>query len=90
MNAYTKGGSCIAICGLGGHAFGSFKDSGSGHMWLRDCLPDDLPNAQIWIFGYDSKLNGSQSFQGLEDLASHFRSQIAAIRGDFNVSVRYT
>ncbi|KAF5235110.1 hypothetical protein FAUST_7282 [Fusarium austroamericanum] len=32
----------IAISGLRGHAFGSFKERDGDHMWLRDSLPYDL------------------------------------------------
>ncbi|KFY10214.1 hypothetical protein V491_07762 [Pseudogymnoascus sp. VKM F-3775] len=61
---------CLAICGLGGHAFGSFKDRDSEHMWLCDDLPYDLPTTRIIIYGYESQLHRSGSFQGLEDLAT--------------------
>jgi protein SERAC1 len=77
--------SCIAITGLGGHAFGSFKEKGGQHMWLRDSLPYDLPGVRILVYGYDSHLVGSPSFQGLEALATEFRTQIAAIRRTTNV-----
>ena len=73
--------SCIAISGLGGHAFGSFKERGGYHMWLRDSLPHDLPGARILIYGYDSRLEDSQSFQNVTTLAGQFRNQIQAIRG---------
>src|SRR5947207_12319847 len=73
--------SCIAISGLGGHAFGSFKERGGYHMWLRDSLPHDLPGARILIYGYDTRLEGSQSFQNVTTLAGQFRNQIQAIRG---------
>ncbi|PTB38488.1 hypothetical protein M441DRAFT_71921 [Trichoderma asperellum CBS 433.97] len=32
----------IALSGLGGHAFGSFKERGGSYMWLRDSLLHDL------------------------------------------------
>ncbi|KFY14696.1 hypothetical protein V492_02454 [Pseudogymnoascus sp. VKM F-4246] len=70
----------IAISGLGGHAFGSFKARDGQHMWLCDSLPRDLPGAQIMIYGYDTQLHGSTSFQDLESLASSFRASIAAQR----------
>lgn len=76
----AENSSCIAITGLGGHAFGSFKERGGSHMWLRDSLPHDLPGARILIYGYDSHLVGSQSFQDMEALATQFRTHIAAIR----------
>ncbi|KJZ70126.1 hypothetical protein HIM_10496 [Hirsutella minnesotensis 3608] len=73
----------IAISGLGGHAFGSFKDRGGEHMWLRDALPYDLrsedtdrPMARLMTFGYDSAVAESQSMQNLEDLATAFHNSI--------------
>lgn len=49
-------------------------------MWLCDSLPRDLPGAQIMIYGYDTQLHGSISFQDLESIASSFRASIAAQR----------
>ncbi|KAI0484176.1 hypothetical protein GGR56DRAFT_612699 [Xylariaceae sp. FL0804] len=64
----------IAISGLGGHAFGSFKERGGSHMWLRDSLPNDLGNnTRIMIYGYDSAVASSDSFQTLDDIALRFR-----------------
>ena len=42
-------------------------------MWLRDALPLDLNGAQVWIYGYDTNLVNSTSYQDLEALASTFR-----------------
>ncbi len=50
-------------------------------MWLRDSLPHDLPGARILNYGYDTRLEGSQSFQNVMTLASQFRNQIQTIRG---------
>jgi hypothetical protein len=55
-------------------------------MWLRDSLPHDLPGVRILIYDYDSHLVGSQSFQGMEALATEFRTHIATIRKATNVS----
>jgi hypothetical protein len=66
--------SCLAISGLGGHAFGSFKEKDGSYMWLCDDLPYHLATARIIIYGYKSQLHGSQSFQGLEALASNLRA----------------
>lgn len=60
--------SIIAISGLSGHAFGSFKQRGGHFMWLRDGLPKDLPNTRIFVYGYDTQLQGSSSVQSLTDL----------------------
>lgn len=75
--------SVVAISGLNGHAFGSFKERDGDHMWLRDSLPEDLlwaeteeeaqPMARVLIYGYPSSLVESTSFQGVEAIASSFR-----------------
>ncbi|KFY26104.1 hypothetical protein V493_04270 [Pseudogymnoascus sp. VKM F-4281 (FW-2241)] len=67
---------CLAISGLGCHAFGSFKDRDSAHMWLCDALPYDLTTTRIIIYGYESQLHRSESFQGLEDLAKTLRDPL--------------
>ena len=57
--------SVIAITGLGGHAFGSWRGSFSTEcpldrpMWLRDFLPQRFPNARVMTYGYDSSLRVS-------------------------------
>ncbi len=60
----------IAITGLAGHAFGSW--AAPPHMWLRDFLPNDLPTTRVLLYGYDSKLAGSQSKNILSDLSNNF------------------
>ena len=57
--------SVIAITGLGGHAFGSWRSRIpieypiDRPMWLRDFLPKEFPNARIMTYGYDSSLRQS-------------------------------
>jgi protein SERAC1 len=84
--------SLIAISGLGGHAFGSFKERGGDHMWLRDALPYDItgedsnaPILRVMIHGYESSLQNSDSFQNLEDIGTSFHSSLRslAIAGSF-------
>jgi protein SERAC1 len=70
----------VAICGLGGHAYGSFKERDSPYMWLRDSLPGDMPKCRILTYGYESKLVNSRSFQSLEDIASQFKASLNLIR----------
>ncbi|KFY42179.1 hypothetical protein V494_02544 [Pseudogymnoascus sp. VKM F-4513 (FW-928)] len=43
----------IAVTGLAGHAFDSWSHS-EAHMWLRDYLPKDAPNARILTYGSNS------------------------------------
>lgn len=56
-------------------------------MWLRDALPYDItfendgrPAARVMIYGYESKLPQSNSFQDVEDLATTFHSHLIAIQ----------
>ncbi|VZH89223.1 unnamed protein product [Fusarium fujikuroi] len=58
----------VVVCGLGGHALGSFKEKNGRFVWLRDALPSDIPNARILTYGYDTKLSKSSAFQNLTDL----------------------
>ncbi|KAH0551761.1 hypothetical protein GP486_007020 [Trichoglossum hirsutum] len=59
-----------AVSGLGGHAYGSFKERSGPYMWLVDSLPWELKSARIMTFGFDTKLPDSQSTQDIKDLAS--------------------
>jgi hypothetical protein len=55
-------------------------------MWLRDALPhhiiegnDERPIARVMLFGYESSLPQSQSFQNLEDLATSLHNSLLAL-----------
>ncbi|KAK0651118.1 hypothetical protein B0T16DRAFT_453620 [Cercophora newfieldiana] len=69
---------CIAVSGLASHPFGSWqpKNSDKTFMWLRDELPKTLPAVRPIIYGYDSRLEGSQSFQLIPDIASSLAKQL--------------
>lgn len=77
---FLRGSSIIALSGLNGHAFGSFKKRGDSFMWLRDALPKDFPQARVLIHGQDTRLVNSTSFQNLLDLGEKFQSNLRAIR----------
>ncbi|KAI9861034.1 MAG: hypothetical protein M1813_005463 [Trichoglossum hirsutum] len=67
---------CIAITGLGSHPFGSWKQRSGQHMWLRDSLPQDLNGVRILLYGYDTNLADSQTFQSIDDIAATFKQGI--------------
>jgi hypothetical protein len=48
-------------------------------MWLRDRLPRDFRQVRSIIYGYDTRLIHSHSFQGVEDLALSFLAQLKSI-----------
>jgi hypothetical protein len=70
----------IAISGLSGHAFDSFKEKHGSFMWLRDALPIDLPGARILIYGYGTQIIRSSSFQNLTELGRALYMDIKSIR----------
>ncbi|KAJ2988150.1 hypothetical protein NUW58_g4128 [Xylaria curta] len=64
--------SCIAISGLASHPFGSWqpRDSDKTFMWIRDALPKDIHGIRAVIYGYETKLAESQSFERIGDIAN--------------------
>ncbi|KAI1655243.1 hypothetical protein F4813DRAFT_368207 [Daldinia decipiens] len=65
---------CIAISGLASHPFGSWQPHGrdKSFMWIRDELPQFLPTVRFILYGYDTILRPSTSFQRVSDLANSF------------------
>ena len=49
-------------------------------MWLRDRLPQDVSQLRSFIYGYDTKLFKSHSFQDLDDIASSFITSLRETR----------
>jgi hypothetical protein len=70
--------SCVAISGLASHPFGSWQPKGANKtfMWIRDGLPKDLRGTRAIIYGYDTRLDRSQSFQLISDLALAFVNRL--------------
>jgi hypothetical protein len=73
-------GSVIAIPGLGSHPIGSWKARDRTGVWLRDFLPDDVPNIRVLLYGYDTALEQSDSKQSIIDLAKSLLESIKAFR----------
>jgi len=72
---------CIAVSGLAGHAFGSWKQRGGSFMWLRDSSDWRTRNVRVLLYGYDTSMVGSESFQDIDDIGKRF--------GDALLDVRY-
>ncbi len=47
-------------------------------MWIRDGLPKHLQHSRAVLYGYESKLRDSQSFQTIPDLAKGLINQLEA------------
>ncbi|OTB15867.1 hypothetical protein K445DRAFT_11496 [Daldinia sp. EC12] len=71
---------CIAISGLVSHPLGSWQPHGSdkSFMWIRDELPQFLPTVRFILYGYNTQLHESTSFQRVTDLANSFVNVLQA------------
>lgn len=45
-------------------------------MWIRDTLPELVPGVRFILYGYDTKLVGSKSFQTIPDLAVNLINEL--------------
>jgi hypothetical protein len=78
--------SIIAITGLDGHAYGSWRGKGNlGRMWLRDFLSKDLPHCRTMIYGYNSKLT-SHGVDTIMDYSRGLMEELKKVRGTNEVS----
>ncbi|KAK0761662.1 hypothetical protein N5P37_005644, partial [Trichoderma harzianum] len=67
----------IAITGLDGHAYGSWRGRGNlGRMWLRHFLSQDLPYCRTMTYGYNSKL----STCGIDTIMDYSRGLMEALK----------
>lgn len=73
--------SCFAVSGLASHPFGSWKARNDrvDFMWLRDGLPKHCSNFRCIIYGYDSRLPDSRSFQDIEDISKALTRRLRSI-----------
>src|SRR5439155_14466195 len=69
----------VAVTGLAGHAFGSWSSS-PRQMWVRDFLPQDIPDIAIYTYGYESRLQHASSRSIISDHARRFVDKLAYLR----------
>ena len=72
--------SIVAIHGLGGGPYSTWRDGGTNKVWLRDFLPNDLPDSHIMSFGYNSRWAFSNSASNVEDYARELLEILIARR----------
>jgi protein SERAC1 len=79
--------SIIAIHGLDGHPQKSWT-APNGTLWLRDLLPEKLPQARILTYGYDAYTRGREQLadESVYALAQKLLTDIATERHESNVS----
>ncbi|KAF5000041.1 hypothetical protein FGRMN_2052 [Fusarium graminum] len=78
----------IAIPGLGGHAYDSWRSEGNlGRMWLRDFLSKDLPSCRTMIYGYNSSFS-SHCNDTIMDYGLELIGELKKIRSTDELSQR--
>ena len=88
LSMNTDRNSIIAVHGLNGHAYGTWAHCEAGqpgfeNMWLRDFLPDEVKQARILVYGYNSALLGSNtSVSSVKDFAHDLLQRIIDDRAD--------
>lgn len=68
----------MVISGLASHPFGSWQERGSdkSYMWVRDALPKHLANIRVLLYGYDTTLVDSRSFQSIGEISGTLRDRL--------------
>ncbi|KAI9460337.1 hypothetical protein F5148DRAFT_259058 [Russula earlei] len=69
----------IAIHGLDGHAFNSW--TANGVMWLRDLLPEQVPDARVLLYGYNANLVKDASRSRIKEHARLFIRSLKGLEG---------
>ncbi|KAH7194033.1 hypothetical protein DER44DRAFT_792603 [Fusarium oxysporum] len=76
----------IAIAGLDGHAYGSWRGKGYlRRIWLRDFLSKDLPCCRMIIYGYNSKLS-SHGINTITDYRQELIEELKKVQNTEEVS----
>ncbi|KAK1762095.1 ankyrin repeat protein [Phialemonium atrogriseum] len=71
---------CVVVSGLSSHPFGSWKERGGQFMWLvddNDAYPD---NVRMLLYGYDTSLVASKSFQDITDIGERLALSVKSVR----------
>jgi hypothetical protein len=80
----------VAVTGLAGHAFGSWRSRITRRMWLKDFLPNDIKNIRIMTYGYDSRIikcSGSNPSSSLSDYRGSFIEELHKSRASKELKV---
>ncbi|PYH46386.1 LipA and NB-ARC domain protein [Aspergillus saccharolyticus JOP 1030-1] len=70
----------IAVHGLNGDAIETWTHKQSGVMWLRDLLPQELPNIRIMTYGYNARFNNFTGHQDLRNISMKLLSELVDLR----------
>ncbi|KAI1778475.1 hypothetical protein F4818DRAFT_456303 [Hypoxylon cercidicola] len=75
----------IVVPGLSSHPYGSFKSpQAPTENWLRDYLPQTLPDIRVLVFGYNSTLVDRQGKENILSYSSGLLDAISSCRAASN------
>lgn len=73
----------VAVHGLNGHyrkTWTALSEGAKGECWLQDFLPEQIPNARIMSFGYNSAVQFSKSVADIGTFAEGLLEDLMARR----------
>jgi hypothetical protein len=68
--------SIVAVHGLGGDAIDTWTHPKSNAFWLKDFLPQQIPDARVLTFGYNAAAAFSES---TAEVIDHAKSLLASL-----------
>ncbi|KAI9754401.1 MAG: hypothetical protein M1835_000892, partial [Candelina submexicana] len=68
----------VAVHGFGGHPYGTW--TADSKLWLRDLLPEDIPNSRILTYGYSVSSGGTISSGNLLHAAQGLLDRLSRLR----------
>jgi hypothetical protein len=77
--------SIVAVHGLGGDAVNSWTHPKSKAFWLRDFLPQQIPDARIMTFGYNANIAFGRSTTEIVDHAKSLLAKLVDKRDETEV-----
>lgn len=80
--------SLVAIHGLNGHAFDTWTHKKSKVMWLKDLLPELVPNIRIMTYGYNARFLNFAAQQDLRSITKKLLTELVDLRQSEEVRVR--
>ena len=80
--------SVVAIHGFNGDPFKTWTHKETDVLWLRDLLPEELPNARIMTYGYNARFKNFTTHQDLRTIAAKLITELVDIRKPDEVCFR--
>lgn len=77
----------MAVHGLGGDSIETWTHPKSRAFWLKDFLPQEIPDARIMTFGYNAAATFGKSASDVIDHAKSLLSSLVDKREEAEVSI---